>query len=49
MADHDESTIDTIKHLKRREPFTLVPMCGTRTKASNTNAVPPIQPAYFRR
>jgi hypothetical protein len=22
MADHDETTLDTIKHLKRQEPFT---------------------------
>ena len=42
MADHDESTIDTIKHLKRRDPFTpfqIVMASGDRYLIENPDAL----------
>jgi hypothetical protein len=42
MADHDESTIDTIKHLRRREPFTpfqIVMASGDRYLIENPDAL----------
>ena len=42
MADHDESTIDTIKHLRRRDPFTpfrIVMASGDRYLIENPDAL----------
>ena len=42
MAEHDESTIETIKHLKRREPFTpfqIVMASGDRYLIENPDAL----------
>ena len=42
MADHDESTIDTIKHLKRQEPFTpfqIIMASGDRHLIENPDAL----------
>jgi hypothetical protein len=42
MADRDESTLDTIKHLKRREPFVpfQIVMCsGDRYLIENPDAL----------
>jgi hypothetical protein len=42
MADQDESTIDTIKHLRRREPFTpfhIVMASGDRYLIENPDAL----------
>jgi len=42
MAEHDESTIDTIKHLRRREPFTpfqVVMASGDRYLIENPDAL----------
>lgn len=42
MAEHDESTIDTIKHLKRREPFApfhIVMTSGDRYLIENPDAL----------
>ena len=42
MAERDESTIETIKHLKRREPFTpfqIVMASGDRYLIENPDAL----------
>ena len=42
MAEHDESTIETIKHLKRRDPFTpfqIVMASGDRYLIENPDAL----------
>jgi hypothetical protein len=42
MADHDETTLDTIKHLKRQEPFTpfhIVMTSGDRYLIENPDAL----------
>jgi hypothetical protein len=42
MAEHDETTVDTIKHLKRREPFTvfqIVMTSGDRYRIENPDAL----------
>ena len=42
MAEHDETTLDTIKHLKRREPFVpfrIVMTSGDRYLIENPDAL----------
>jgi hypothetical protein len=42
MAEHDESTIETIKHLRRRDPFTpfrIVMASGDRYLIENPDAL----------